>query len=325
MRQQRSMGVGLGLALLSAITFSTSGTFARSLIEAGWSAEAAVATRVGVASLLLALPAALSLRGRWNVLRRNLGILAVFGLLAVAGAQACFFNAVRYLPVGVALLLEYLGIILVVGWMWVVHGQRPRRLTVAGSVAALLGLVFVLDLAGGGRLDPIGVLWGLAAGVGLAAYFVLSAGGDGDLPATAMASGGMATGAGILLALGGIGVLPLHVTFGEVQFAGHRASWLVPIVGLSAVAAVIPYVAGIGAARILGAKLASFVGLSEVMSAVVVAWLVLGELPTVVQLLGGALIVAGVALVRVDDLWSPRLEPLPEVRRPEPALAAEAA
>ncbi len=192
MRQQRSMGVGLGLALLSAITFSTSGTFARSLIEAGWSAEAAVATRVGVASLLLALPAALSLRGRWNVLRRNLGILAVFGLLAVAGAQACFFNAVRYLPVGVALLLEYLGIILVVGWMWVVHGQRPRRLTVAGSVAALLGLVFVLDLAGGGRLDPIGVLWGLAAGVGLAAYFVLSAGGDGDLPATAMASGGLA-------------------------------------------------------------------------------------------------------------------------------------
>src|SRR6266511_2523201 len=189
MRQQRSMGVGLGLALLSAITFSTSGTFARSLIEAGWSAEAAVATRVGVASLLL----------------------------------------------------EYLGIILVVGWMWVVHGQRPRRLTVAGSVAALLGLVFVLDLAGGGRLDPIGVLWGLAAGVGLAAYFVLSAGGDGDLPATAMASGGMATGAGILLALGGIGVLPLHVTFGEVQFAGHRTSWLVPIVGLSAVAAVIPY------------------------------------------------------------------------------------
>ncbi len=325
MRQQRSMGVGLGLALLSAITFSTSGTFARSLIEAGWSAEAAVATRVGVASLLLALPAALSLRGRWNVLRRNLGMLAVFGLLAVAGAQACFFNAVRYLPVGVALLLEYLGIILVVGWMWVVHGQRPRRLTVAGSVAALLGLVFVLDLAGGGRLDPIGVLWGLAAGVGLAAYFVLSAGGDGDLPATAMASGGMATGAGILLALGGIGVLPLHVTFGEVQFAGHRTSWLVPIVGLSAVAAVIPYVAGIGAARILGAKLASFVGLSEVMSAVVVAWLVLGELPTVVQLLGGALIVAGVALVRVDDLWSPRLEPLPEVRRPEPALAAEAA
>ena len=216
MRQQRSAGVGLGLALLSAVTFSTSGTFARSLFDAGWSAEAAVAARVGVAALLLAVPAALSLRGNWHVLRRNLGMIAVFGLLAVAGAQACFFNAVRYLPIGVALLLEYLGILLVVGWMWVAHGQRPRRLTVAGSAAAVLGLVFVLDLAGG-HLDPVGVLWGLVPRVGLAAYFVLSARGDRDLPSTAMASGGMAVGAGALLALGAAGTLPLHATFGAVS------------------------------------------------------------------------------------------------------------
>jgi drug/metabolite transporter (DMT)-like permease len=322
MRQQRSAGVGLGLALLSAVTFSTSGTFARSLFDAGWSAGAAVAVRVGVAALLLAVPAALSLRGNWQVLRRNLGMIAVFGLLAVAGAQACFFNAVRYLPIGVALLLEYLGILLVVGWMWVVHGQRPRRLTVAGSAAAVLGLVLVLDLAGG-HLDPVGVLWGAGAGVGLAAYFVLSARADGDLPSTAMASGGMAVGAGVLLALGAAGALPLHATFGAVQFAGHRTSWLVPVVGLSLVAAVVSYVAGIGAARILGARLSSFVGLTEVMMAVLIAWLVLGELPTAVQLLGGAFIVAGVALVRVDELRSPPTGRARDARRPEPSLVGQ--
>src|SRR6266542_2889496 len=318
MRQQRSAGVGLGLALLSAVTFSTSGTFARSLIDAGWSAEAAVAARVGVAALLLAVPAALSLRGNWHVLRRNLGMIGVFGLLAVAGAQACFFNAVQYLPIGIALLLEYLGIILVVGWMWVVHGHRPRRLTVAGSAAALL----VLDLAGG-RLDPVGVLWGMGAGIGLAAYFVLSARGDGDLPSTAMASGGMAVGAGALLALGAAGALPLHATFGEVQLAGHRTSWLVPVVGLSLVAAVISYVAGIGAARILGARLSSFVGLTEVIFGFLVAWLVLGELPTAVQLLGGAFIVAGVALVRAAELRPPATKRVPNAGRLEPALVRQ--
>ena len=137
MRTQRSAGAGLGLALLSAVTFGTSGTFARSLIDAGWSAEAAVAARVGIAALVLAVPAVLALRGRWHVLRRNAGMVGLFGLLAVARRQVGFFNAVRYLPVGVALLLEYLGIILVVGWMWARHGQRPRRLTVAGSVAAV--------------------------------------------------------------------------------------------------------------------------------------------------------------------------------------------
>jgi drug/metabolite transporter (DMT)-like permease len=305
MRSQPSTGVGLSLAILSALTFATSGTFARSLIEAGWSAEAAVAARVGIAALVLAVPAAIALRGRWSLLRRNFGMIGLFGLLAVTAAQGCFFNAVRYLPIGVALLLEYLGIILVVGWMWLMHGQRPRRLTIAGSAAAILGLVFVLDLTGATGLDPVGVLWGLGAGIGLAGYFILSARGDAALPPVVLASGGMAVGAAVLIALGLIGALPLHATFGAVTFAGYRTSWLVPIIGLSFIAAVISYVAGIGAARILGARLSSFVGLTEVMFAVLIAWLVLNELPTAVQLLGGVFIVAGVALVRLDELRAP--------------------
>jgi len=302
MRHQRSAGAGLGLALLSALTFATSGTFARSLIDAGWSAESSVAARIGLAAVVLAAPAAWSLRGRTSVLRRNLTGIALYGILAVATAQVCFFNAVRYLPIGVALLLEYLGIILVVGWMWAVHGQRPRRLTVAGSAVAVAGLVLVLDLTGGGRLEPVGVLWGLGAGVGLASYFVLSARIDRALPSMVLASAGMAVGAAVLLALGLLGALPLHATFGDVSLADRRLSWLVPIVGLSVVAAVVPYVAGIGAARILGARLSSFVGLTEVLFAVLIAWIVLHELPTAVQMLGGVLIVTGAALVRLDEL-----------------------
>jgi drug/metabolite transporter (DMT)-like permease len=299
--QPRSAGTGLGLALLSAVTFATSGTFARSLIEAGWSAEAAVAARIGVAALVLAVPAAISLRGKTHLVRLNLGLIGWFGVLAVAGAQACFFNAVQYLPIGVALLLEYLGIILVVGWMWAVHGHRPGRLTLLGSAAAIVGLVFVLNLTGSASLDPVGVLWGLGAAVGLAAYFVLSARADNGLPPVAMASGGMAVGAAALIILGLLGALPFHATFGDVSLAGHRVNWLVPTLGLSLVAAAFSYVAGIGAARILGARLSSFVGLTEVVFAILIAWLALGEIPTMVQLLGGVLIVSGVVLVRLDE------------------------
>ncbi|MDG4794289.1 EamA family transporter [Micromonospora sp. WMMD1082] len=323
MRQPSVAGPGLALALLSAVTFATSGTFARSLINDGWSAEAVVIVRVGIAALVLAAPAVIVLRGRWPVLRRNLASIGIFGLLGVAVAQACFFNAVRYLPVGVALLLEYLGVILVVGWTWLMQGQRPRRLTVAGSVTALAGLVFVLDLAGAGRLDPVGVLWGLGAAVGLAGYFVLAGRADPALPSVVMASGGMAAGAGALLLLGLVGALPLRATFDTVEFAGRHTSWLVPIAGLALVAAVVAYLAGIAAARALGARLASFVGLSEVLFAVLIAWLVLGELPTVVQLLGGLLIVAGVALVRLDELRIPAEPAQPEATEPEatePAL-----
>ncbi|RLQ06325.1 EamA/RhaT family transporter [Micromonospora sp. BL1] len=312
-------GAGLGLALLSAITFATSGTFARPLITGEWSAVAVVIARVGIAALVLAVPAVLALRGRWAVLRRNAVSVVLFGLLGVATAQACFFNAVRYLPVGVALLLEYLGIVLVVGWMWLVHGQRPRLLTVAGSVTALCGLVLVLDLTGAGRLDPVGVLWGLGAGVGLAGYFVIAGRIDAGLPSVVMASGGMAVGTLALLLLGGIGALPLAAGTADVTFGGHRVSWLVPIAGLSLIAAVVAYLAGVAGTRLLGARLSSFVGLTEVMFAVLIAWLVLDELPSLIQLAGGVLILGGVALVRADELRG-----IPSASAPaEPVLAGD--
>jgi drug/metabolite transporter (DMT)-like permease len=312
----RATTAGLGLALLSAATFGTSGAFGRSLIDAGWSPAAAVTVRVTVAALLLAVPGVLALRGRWRVLRRGLGPVTLFGLTAIAGCQLCYFNAVQHVSIGVALLLEYMGTVLVVGWMWARHRQRPQPLTLAGAAVAVVGLVLVLDLLGGGHLDLVGVLWGLGAAVGLAVYFVVSSRtGEGGLPPVAMASAGMGIGAVALLALGGSGVLPMRATFGAVAFAGHRVSWLVPVVGLSLVAAVVAYVTGIHAARRLGAKLASFVGLTEVVFAVLFAWLLLGQLPTAVQLAGGVLIVAGIVLVRLDEnrAVEPAVEPVPVV------------
>src|SRR6266700_1169255 len=163
--RSRLGGTGLALAVLSAATFGTSGTFASSLIGAGWSPAAAVLARVALAAVLLTVPAVAQLRGQWALLRRGAGMMAAYGLVAVAGCQLFFFNAVERLPVGVALLLEYLGAVLVVAWMWLRHGQRPRRLTVTGAVTAIAGLVMVLNLAGQARINPAGLMWGLLAAV----------------------------------------------------------------------------------------------------------------------------------------------------------------
>jgi drug/metabolite transporter (DMT)-like permease len=312
---------GIALGLLSAATFGTSGSFASSLLDAGWSAASAVIFRIGIAAIVLLGPALWSLRGRWGRLRSNLGTIAIYGVFAVACAQVCFFNAVRYLPVGVALLMEYMGLVLVVAWMWAAHKQRPRRLTIAGSAIAIAGLICVLDLTGANHVNPAGLLWGLGAAVGLAIYFVLSARGDDAVPAVALASAGMGIGAITLLAIGLLGAVPLHASFDDVTFAGHQVSWLLPIAGLSLVAAVVSYVIGIEAARLLGARLASFLGLFEVVFAVLFAWLFLSQLPTMVQALGGVLIAAGVTLVRLDELRSPAATS-PQQRKPEPALAA---
>ena len=171
--------------------------------------------------MLLAIPAVVTLRGRWNVLWRNIRMVTIYGLVAIAGCQVFFFNAVQHLSVGVALLLEYMGIILIVGWLWIRHGQRPRRLTIAGSVAAVLGLILVLNLVGDTHIDLVGVLWGLAAAVGLAVFFVLSAKSDPELPPLAMASGGMTIGAVDPARPRAWSVLlPMQANTDDVDFAG---------------------------------------------------------------------------------------------------------
>jgi drug/metabolite transporter (DMT)-like permease len=294
---------GLSLGILSAAAFGTSGAFASSLIGAGWSPAAAVLARITVAAVILTVPALVQMRGRWRMLRRAAPRLTAFGLAGVAGCQLFYFNAVATMPVGVALLLEYLGSVLVVGWLWVRHGHRPRRLTVAGAAASIAGLILVLNLTGATGISATGVMWGLLAAVALAIYFVLSAATDDEpLPPIVMAWGGMCVGAVVLGLLGGIGLLPMAASTRPVDFLHHQVSWVVPVLGLSVVAAVIAYVAGIGAARRLGAKLASFIGMAEVLFAIVFAWLLLGQLPSAIQFLGGAFILAGVTLVRVDEL-----------------------
>jgi drug/metabolite transporter (DMT)-like permease len=301
---------GLGTALLSAAAFGTSGAFATALIGSGWSPAAAVTARLLVAAVVLTIPALILLRGRFGTLVQEARSIAVFGVMAIAVAQLCYFNAVARLSVGVALLLEYLGILLVVGWLWLRHGHRPRRLTVAGAAAAIIGLALVLDLTGGQRLDPVGVLWGLGAAVGLAVYFVVSAQADTALPPITMAWAGMAVGALCLVLIGALGVMPISANTRDVRFLHYRTSWLVPVLGISLVAAVFAYAAGIKAARALGAKLSAFVGLSEVLFAVLFAWLLLGQLPGPSQIVGGAFIVGGVALVQWDELRGTEASPV---------------
>lgn len=308
--ERRSAGrAGLGLALLSGATFGTSGSFASSLLDAGWTPGAAVTVRVVVAALVLTVPALVLLRRTGASLRKGGTTVTIYGLVAVAGCQLCFFNAVEHLSVAVALLIEYSGALLVVAWLWLRHGQRPRRLTMAGAAVAIGGLALVLQVAGNASLDPVGVLWGLAAAVGLAVYFVLSAGNEDALPPLVVAWGGLATGGVALLAAGAVGVLPLAAPRVDVTLLDTPVSWLVPVLGLSLVAAVVAFVAGIAAARLLGAKVASFAGLTEVLFAVAIAWVLLGQSLSLPQVGGGVLVLAGIALVRLDELRAGAGEP----------------
>ena len=292
---------GLGFAVLSAASFGLSGPLGRGLMDAGWSSAAAVAARVLLAAVVLVPVAIVQLRGRWRVLRRNLPLVIVYGLVAVAGCQLAYFNAVERMPVGVALLIEYTAPVAVVGWLWMRHGQRPSRRTVVGAVLGGLGLVLVLDLVSGAHADAIGVLWAFGAMLGVSTYFVLSGRVDDGLPPVVLAAAGLLLGGVALLLAGAMGIVGLTVTTAPVQFVGMTVVWWVPVLALGVFTAAVAYVTGIAATRRLGSRLASFVALIEVLAALVFAWALLGEVPKVIQLLGGVLVLAGVVVVKLGE------------------------
>ncbi len=300
MTHARPSNAGLVLALVSAATFASSGPFAKSLLDAGWSPGAAVGVRIGGAALVMLPATVLALRRR-TPLSKDARMIALYGVVAVAGAQACFFSAVQYLSVGVALLLEYLAPVLLVGLAWARTGRVPSPRTLLGTLLAVVGLVLVLDLGGAVDVDPVGVLYGLGAAVCLSVYFLLSARPQAGVTPTLLAGGGLLVGAVTIGLLGLVGVLPMQASTEPVVLLGTTTSWVVPAVVMALVSSVVAYLTGILAAGRLGSRVASFVGLTEVLFAVVFAWVLLGQLPVAVQLLGGLLILAGVAMVEPED------------------------
>lgn len=299
------MRQGFLYTLLAAITFGTSGTFASPLLDAGWSPGAVVLGRVLIGGLVLAPAAVLALRGRWHLLRQDLPLVAGYGLVVVAFTQFAYFSAVAHMDVAVALLVEYVAPVAVLGWLWVAHGQRPSRLTVLGAVVAILGLLLVLDLFSGADANLTGILWGLAAMAGCAVYFVLSAR-PSHLPPTALAGGGLLLGALLLAVAGAIGLVPMTASSAEVAFRGAEVPWWLPLAGVGVVSSALAYLFGIHGSRFLGSRLSSFVGLLEVVAALVISCALLGEAPGLVQLVGGLGILAGVVMVKLG-------EPAPEV------------
>ncbi|MBO9523123.1 MAG: DMT family transporter [Nocardioidaceae bacterium] len=294
-------GAALALAVASAVGSSSSGPLAKALLEGGWSPLGVALARCGLATLTLVLPAVLVLRGRRTAVRRASPAIAVLGVFGIAGCVICYFNAVARMPVGVALMIQYAAPLLVLAWTTWRHRNLPSPVTLVGAAVSMTGLVLVVGLVGDARPSVAGVLWACGGAASLATYFTAS---DAlsSLPPAGLACLSLAVSTATALVLVVAGLMPLAWSTASVEVSGHAASWLLPLVLLVLVSTVFAYTTSMASVGVLGARLASFVSLSELVAAVLLAWAVLGEVPRPVQLVGGALIGIGVVLIRNESV-----------------------
>ncbi|MFJ9181387.1 EamA family transporter [Streptomyces sp. NPDC102360] len=318
----RGRGMGMGLALLSALAFGGSGVAAKPLIEAGLDPLHVVWLRVAGAALVM-LPVAW--RHRALVLRRP-ALLAGFGLLAVAGVQACYFAAISRIPVGVALLIEYLAPALVLGWVRFVQRKPVTRAAALGVVIAVAGLACVVEVWSGLGFDVLGLLLALGAACCQVGYFVLSDhGGDAaesgaEVPDPfGVIAYGLLIGAVLLTVIARPWGMDWSVLAGSASMDGTAVpAWLL-LCWIVLLATVVAYLTGVVSVRLLSPQVAGVVACLEAVVATVLAWVMLGEHLSGPQLFGGAMVLVG-ALIAQSSRPAAR-PPAPSDVAPENALS----
>lgn len=298
--QRSSTSTGLALACIAAATFGTSGAVVKPLLDAGWSPAAAVTVRALLGGVLLAPVAARSLRGNVAALWTNRRRILAMASIGVAGCQLAYFAAVQRVPVGTAILLEYMAPLLLVAFVWARTRRVPQVVVMLGSVVALAGLVLVVGPGASAGLDPLGLIFAIVAMVGCAIYYLVVAQPSGDLPPVALAASGLLLGGLALGVVGATGLVPFTATFGTVALFDGTVAWWVPVLIVGLISTAIAYTVNITASEMLGSRLASFAGLLEVVAATVYAWILLGQDLTWLKVAGGALILTGIALVRLE-------------------------
>lgn len=306
----RRPALGVALLLASSTLFAVNGTVSKLVLHAGIDAHQLTLLRAtGAFAGLLVL--SLILRPgarRLRVTIRELPLPISYGLVGFFLVPMLYFVAIARLPVGIALLFEYTAPLFVALWARFGQRQRVRPRLWVGLALSLAGLGCVAEIWGDIKLDGLGVLAGLGAGLLLACYFVLGARGveqRDTLSLTTWAYGASAM-AGLLTRAVGSGV------GGWEPLAGTSDG--VPVLLLCAYVVVLgsiaPYLLIAGALRHLPATSVSVIGMLEPVFAGAVAWIALGEALNAAQLAGGVLVLAGVTLAETARVATPA-EPAP--------------
>ncbi|MGW9171408.1 EamA family transporter [Streptomyces decoyicus] len=231
-----------------------------------------------------------------DLARRRPVLLVGYGLLAVAGVQACYFAALSRIPVGVALLIEYLAPALVLGWVRFVQKRPVTRAAAVGVVLAVGGLACVVEVWSGLSFDVIGLALALGAACCQVGYFVLSdQGSDGDeaVDPLGVIAYGLLIGAALLTVIARPWDMHWPVLGGRAEMNGTQVPAVLLLAWIVLIATVAAYLTGVVSIRRLSPQVAGVVACLEAVIATVLAWVLLGEHLSAPQIIGGVVVLTG--------------------------------
>lgn len=309
----RRPGLGMLQVLAGAALFALNASLSKVVLTAGIEPARLTALRCTGAAVCMLLILGMTNPGRLRVSVRELPALAVLGLSGAALIQWLYFVAIDRLPVGVALLLEFTGPVLVALYSRVVLRHTVHRQVWLAIGLALAGLAMVAQVWQDVGLDPVGVAAGLGAATCLATFYLVGKQTVEHRGATTLAFW-MFVFAALFWSIAqpwwsfDASVLTEQTSLLGALDTLHVPLWvaLAWIVGLGTL---LPYALEINALRHLSPTTTGVVGMLEPVLAAGIAWIWLDQVLSPTQLAGGLLVLVGVGLAQSYTLLSTPPEP----------------
>lgn len=294
--------LGYALVVIAAICFATNATVSKSLLLSGIEATRLAQLRVTAAFIIIGVILALTRPSAFKVKRAEWPALIAFGLIGVTFTQLLYFMAISRLPISIALLLEFTApIIVALFWKFGLHRHVGRGVWL-GLVLALVGLALVAQVWSGFSLNPFGVLCGLGAATALAVYYIS---GDKAVSAPFNRDSVSVTMWGFAIATAFWAIVQPWWSFPWHEFTDPSAQvglaengwplWSLAI-WMIVIGTAVPFWLEVSALRNINASQVSAIGMTEPILAAIVAWIILDEVLTPIQIAGGALLLGGVYL-----------------------------
>ena len=288
------------LMISAAMGFALGGVAAKVLREADMDAFRLTQIRSTGAGLILLTFALIKGKDQLRARRDELKDLILFGIIGVSAVTSFYFFAMKYLFVSVALIIEFTASIWIALYLRFVKKKHISPIMWLGIAFAFSGLILVSQIWSSSSLNPIGVLVAFADAFALSYYFLTA----DRLSQTRSPLSLMTWGIGVAAIFWAI-ILPwwnfpfeyLTESYSlEGNLSGYNAPGWALILWIIIIGTVIPYLLTVTGIRELSAGTSSVIGMIEPIFAGVIAWVLLNEALSTIQLIGCAVVLFGIYL-----------------------------
>ena len=284
--------LGYALAASAATMWALNGSLSRLLLDDGVSALRLAELRGVLSFVMLATALAIAGPRLLRIRRQDVPRLAFLGVVGLAGVHATYFFSISRLDVGVALVIQYLGPLILLLWLRLVHRRQLQRSLWGAAVLSVIGCFLVVQAWNPGAIDGLGLLAAFGAAITFAIYLYSSEqAGHRYEPVTTLVWGfGFASLFWLIVQP------PWSFPFAEFTSAEHIALGL----GVAIIGTLLPFVCIVAALRHVPASRAAVVATLEPVLAAIIAWPVLGQDLDVAQIAGGLIVVGAVVWVQIQ-------------------------